>query len=154
MELKAEYLHDNKREKKEEYLALFQYSNKWLAENYSGLSIDPWSKEYLNHIDVETQRKIRRRNGHILYEGLGNKVQFLFPESDMDCPLFIPILFPDQRDRIRQILIENEIYCPVHWPRPEGCESNLYDMELSLICDQRYTENDMDRIVSVLTKAL
>lgn len=38
---------------------------------------------------------------------------------------------------------------------PMGCgRSNLYDMELSLICDQRYDESDMEKIVSVLLKTL
>ena len=92
---------------------------------------------------------IRRSNAHVLYKGLDGLIQFLFSEEDMDCPLFVPVLL-EHRDQIRQVMIDNKIYCPVHWPKPDGCNSNLYDMELSLICDQRYGEEDMMRIVKVL----
>ena len=153
MELKTAYLADGDSKKKQKFLQMFGESNHWLAENYSGLSIDPWSKDYLKHVDVETQKRTRRENAKTLYEGLKGKVQFMFPIEDMDCPLFVPILLPD-RDKVRKKLIENEIYCPAHWPKPEGCESNLYDMELSLICDQRYGTEDMERIISVLQESI
>ncbi len=153
MELKFEYLEDLDDNKKPKFLSMFEKSNHWLAEHYSGLSIDSWSREYIKHVDLERQRKIRRKNAHVLYEGLKGKVQFLFPEDDMDCPLFVPILLPN-KDEVRSVLTANKIYCPVHWPRPKGCISNLYEQELSLICDQRYNEEDMERIVSVLQPLL
>lgn len=153
MELKKEYLLDLDKDKKKRFRSMFLESNHWLAENYSGLSIDPWSKEYLSTVDLEEQRQIRRRNAKALYEGLEEKAQFLFPLEDMDCPLFVPMLLHN-REKIRRILTSNHIYCPVHWPRPHGCISNLYDQELSLICDQRYDEQDMERIVSVLKPLL
>lgn len=153
MTLKTEYLEDLKPDKKERFLQMFSDSNHWLAEYYSALSIDPWSQEYIEHVDVDRQRKIRRDNAKSLYEGLRGKVQFLFPEEDMDCPLFVPILL-ENRDEIRNYLTKNEIYCPVHWPKPEGCVSNIYDMELSLICDQRYGIEDMERIVSILSEVI
>ncbi|MCI8732649.1 MAG: hypothetical protein HFH57_16435 [Lachnospiraceae bacterium] len=149
MELKTEYLEDLDEEKKLQFLQIFGDSNHWLAENYSALSIDSWSQEYLRHVDVERQKMIRRSNAHVLYKGLDGLIQFLFSEEDMDCPLFVPVLL-EHRDQIRQVMIDNKIYCPVHWPKPDGCNSNLYDMELSLICDQRYGEEDMMRIVKVL----
>ena len=104
-------------------------------------------------IDVEHQRRIRRENARVLYEGLSGKVQFMFPIEDMDCPLFVPVLLPN-RDEVKAHLTKNEIYCPVHWPKPKGCDSNIYDLELSLICDQRYGIEDMERIVSVILELL
>ena len=70
----------------------------------------------------------------------------------MDCPLFVPIVIAkEKRNAIRKKLIDNQIYCPVHWPHPNAeCQSNLYEMELSLVCDQRYNGDDMKRIVEVL----
>lgn len=153
MELKEEYLSDFDKEKKLRFLSMFGESNQWLAENYSGLSIDSWSKDYLSTVDIEEQRQIRRKNAKVLYEGLGDKVQFLFAIEDMDCPLFVPLLLRN-REEARKTLISNQIYCPVHWPRPAGCISNLYEQELSLVCDQRYNEEDMERIVSALKPLL
>ena len=151
MEKKTEYLSDLDEQKKLQFLTLFSDSNQWLAEHYSDLTIDLWSKEYLLHVDTEEQKKIRRINAHLLYEGLKNKVEFLFPEEYMDCPLFVPIIISN-RDDVRRLLTENKVYCPIHWPQPENCYSNLYDIELSLICDQRYNEEDMRRIVSVISQ--
>lgn len=148
MMLKTEYLSDLDEEKKPRFLAMYGESNHWLAKHYSCLSIDSWSREYLNSVNMERQQGIRRRNARALYKGLGN-AQFLFPKEFMDTPLFVPILLSN-RDAVRKILTANKIYCPVHWAKPEEAESNLYSMELSLICDQRYNEEDMDRITSVL----
>ena len=153
MDLKAAYLLDGDEGKKPAFLEMFAQSNRFLGERCSGLAMDHWSREYLAHVDAAAQRRIRRQNARVLYEGLGGRVPFLFPEADMDCPLFVPILL-DHRDRVRQRLIESRIYCPVHWPRPEGCASDIYDRELSLICDQRYGVDDMERIVSVLSQAI
>ncbi len=151
MEMKADYLCDLDEAKKPVYLSLYGECNSWLTNNYSGHAIDSCSKEFLEHADIESQRKIRRNNARALYDGLEGLVQFLFPKEEMDCPLFVPICIPDKRDVVRKRLAENQIYCPAHWPHPDaGCESNLYDMELSLCCDQRYTEDDMMRIISVL----
>ena len=155
MSLKSAYLADLDEEKKAVFLSEFRKSNEWLAENYSGLGIDTYSRDYVSRVDAAGQREIRRRNAHILYEGLRDKVEFLFDEEQMDCPLFVPIILREGRDEIRRYLAQNKVYCPVHWPRPNAdCDSNLYDLELSLICDQRYDENDMERIVSILSDKL
>ena len=113
-----------------------------------------YSKNYLLHVDYWAHQSKRISNAIILYEGLTHNpyIEFLFPIKDMDCPLFVPVIVQNEkRDLIRKKLIEHSIYCPVHWPHPKAtCESNLYDMELSLICDQRYNEEDMQRIIDVL----
>lgn len=153
MELKAEYLEDLDEKKKQKFLQMFGRSNRWLSEHYSGLLMDSYSREYLEHVDIEKQRRLRRRNATILYEGLKDRVQFMFPIEEMDCPLFVPILLPN-RDEVRMFLNEHEIYCPIHWPKPDRCISNIYDMELSLICDQRYVSEDMERIVSTIQKII
>lgn len=153
MELKAQYLKNLDDKKKTIFLQMFSESNHWLADNYSGLAIDQLSQEYIDSVDMKKQRRIRRENAKVLYEGLKNKVQFMFPIEDMDCPLFVPVILPE-RDLIRIHLIKNDIYCPVHWPKLNECESNIYNKELSLICDQRYGIEDMERIVSVLQEVL
>lgn len=154
MKLKAEYLTGASSTDKQTFLSLFSGANEWLAENYSGLTIDEYSKEYMNHVDVALHREQRIRNAKVLYAGLINNpyIQFMFPLDDMDCPLFVPVIIKDgKRDAIRNKLVENDIYCPVHWPHPKAaCKSNFYEVELSLICDQRYNEDDMQRIVDVL----
>lgn len=154
MKLKKKYLEGEKNVSKQEYLQLFNESNKWLARNYSNYSIDKESLQYLVHVDSEKHRVQRIKNAKLLYDGLKkhSDIKFLFPVEKMECPLFVPVIIKnDIRAKIWRKLIENEIYCPIHWPRPkENCESNLYDIELSLVCDQRYNERDMKRIIDIL----
>jgi len=156
MSLKADYLIDGDETKKPIFLSKFKECNDWLAKNYHGLCIDSESREYIGHVDVDAQRNARRNNAKALYNGLKdcNTIYPLFAEREMDCPLFVPVIIVGKRrDKIRKTLIEKDIYCPVHWPHPDACcESNLYDMELSLICDQRYTESDMEKIIDFLKK--
>lgn len=158
MKLKAEYLAGVSNIEKHSFLSMFSETNEWLAENYSGLTIDDYSKDYLSHVHISLHREQRMKNANVLYEGLidNPNVRFLFSLDTMDCPLFVPVIINDsKRDAIRKKLIENDIYCPVHWPHPKAeCESNLYEMELSLICDHRYNEKDMKRIVEVLNSEI
>lgn len=154
MIFKREYLLGNKKIDKNDFLNKFFSSNRWIAENYSNLSIDPQSERFIETMDFTRVRKKRIRNAKILHKDLikNQEIQILFDEKQMDCPLFVPILVKKrQRDLIRKRLIDNQIYCPIHWPKPDmDCDSNLYDCELSLICDQRYGDEDMKKIVTVL----
>lgn len=156
MILKKQYLEEKIKIEKSEFLNLFSKSNSWLASNYSGLTIDQESLNILKHINYDKHIAQRRTNAKVLYEGLKGckNIDFLFSEDKMACPLFVPILVKNgYRDRVRKLLIENDIYCPIHWPCPQAeCKSNLYDTELSLICDHRYTEKDMLKIVEVIKK--
>lgn len=154
MQMKARYLDGDGSVSKNAYLQMFSQSNHWLAEHYSGLTIDQYSLDYLRNVNHKAHSEVRKRNAEILYEELkdSSNIRFLFDVSKMDCPLFVPIVIEKgKRDAVRRNLIERQIYCPVHWPKPNAdCESNLYDMELSLICDHRYNAEDMRRIASVL----
>ena len=74
-----------------------------------------------------------------------------------DCPLFIPVIeLTGQRDQLRRYLIDNNVYCPVHWPvSPYHKEisiqtKEIYENELSLICDQRYSPDDMMIIIKLI----
>jgi len=106
-------------------------------------------------LDVEMIKARRRGNAKILRSAFSNLL--IFPEMNYtDCPMFVPILVPDgKRDALHHYLIQHEIYCPIHWPVSEHHkldkrELYIYQNEISLVCDQRYTEEDMQRIVVVL----
>ena len=152
MSLKREYLKGDKNI--DIFLKKFKSCNEWLEENYSGLTIDKYSADFLYNLDEAYIRLKRKKNAEALYLNLknNNDIKFLFDLNLMDCPLFVPIIILNgKRDELQRKLIENNIYCPIHWKKPEyGCSSNLYDLELSLICDQRYNENDMRKIASII----
>lgn len=151
---KMHYLNDEEFIDKNVFLKMFSMSNRWLEENYSNLSMDDESLYNFQNFDFNNFKKIRKENANVLYEGLKDckYVHFLFEKDKIDCPLFVPILVePNERNKLREYLVNNNIFCPIHWPKPNSkCESNLYDMELSLVCDQRYNKFDMKRIVNVI----
>lgn len=106
-------------------------------------------------LDTGLLRQKRRENAGALLKGVARMA--LFPRlGERDCPLFVPILVPGgKRDALRRFLIEREIYCPVHWPasslhRLTEEEQRVYDEEISLVCDQRYGEADMARVLRAI----
>ncbi len=152
---------------KEKYIAGRTGSKKHLeiykeAEEYldhlEGVSgADPDDIKVIQHLDISRIRAQRRKNARILMCEL--KDQLIFPSFETDdCPMFVPILVPhEKRDELQGYLIQHEIYCPVHWPvskyhKLKGRESEIYQNELSIICDQRYTEEDMYRIVDTIDR--
>lgn len=155
---KAEYLNGNDAIDKAQFLRDFSKTNARLAEYYSELKMDSASEEYIRSANQALEKAQRIANAKRLYKGIRTNeiLSFMFEESQMDCPLFVPIVIQNGfRDIVRKEMISHEIYCPVHWPHPKACcESSIYNIELSLICDQRYTEKDMDRIVSVLNEII
>ena len=107
------------------------------------------------YLDVDFIKSRRRDNAKFLLEAFSDIA--LFPKlNDNDCPLFVPIIL-ENRDNLKSYLIDNNIFCPVHWPMQNNyCFDNrtkkLYQEELSLVCDQRYDINDMERMVYLIKK--
>ena len=108
-------------------------------------------------LDISTIKRKRRENAQELMGKLGEHL--LFPNmSATDCPLFVPVcLANEKRDALRRKLIQERIYCPIHWPvseyhRLDSCTRPLYEEELSLVCDQRYSVDDMERMIQVIKR--
>lgn len=111
--------------------------------------------DLIQRIDVEGIRKRRSQNAKVLQDSFADWL--LFPEmKDTDCPMFVPIFVPGgKRNELREYLIQHEIYCPVHWSvskyhKIDEKVGHIYKNELSLVCDQRYEEEDMYRIVKII----
>lgn len=154
MEQKQAYILGNTQSK--DYLSLYGEAEE-LLEGYPMAAADPADVQRARTLDVAWMRQRRRDNAACLLEQLADVA--LFPElGERDCPLFVPILVPSQqRDALRRHLIQNEMYCPVHWPLTEhhtidAKTKQLYESELSLVCDQRYTPEDMQRLAQAIKK--
>lgn len=133
------------------YLKLFEEAEEILEKVHIG----PASERDINaakYIDVRAVSKKRRENAEVLRNAFPDWLMFSKMNTS-DCPLFVPIIVPNEkRNELRQFLIENSIYCPVHWPISKYHKLNeqelfIYRNELSLVCDQRYNKDDMNKIV-------
>jgi dTDP-4-amino-4,6-dideoxygalactose transaminase len=163
MTFKARYLRDKASGlpcdgAKTRYLDLFGKAEETL-DALDAVPAHPRDVFVASNLDADTLVRRRRANARILMDAFPELL--LFPElRPLDVPLCVPILVPGgRRDALRRFLIQREIYLPVHWPRTPLQDkapdpSGFYRDELSLVCDQRYSEADMDRMVRAIREFL
>lgn len=140
------------------FLSLYGEFGHHLAEDYQNYEMDDLSYALYGTEDFAAMRHKRRENAKYLHEHLKG-VRFLGKLTDNAVPLFVPVFFDttEQRNSVRKKLIEAQIYCPIHWPKPAMIPADfevnrIYDTELSLICDQRYDLADMERMVTQIAQ--
>lgn len=160
--LKEKYI-NHQSTNKQDYLDLFSRANHLLTINYSGYKASASEIEILNMVDSNSIRKVRRQNATFLIDEITKlskdyPVKLMFGDLEKeDCPLFVPILLDKhKRKLIQDVLINNNVYCPIHWPlnpRYPYHETPYHMEELSLVCDQRYGIEDMKQQILELRKA-
>lgn len=158
MRHKALYIENGLEALKSTYLKEFALYNEGLNQVADGTMMDEYSKYLLSIADFKEIKEKRIRNMEYLAKGIKHikGVKEVCTYQLGECPLFYPIYleYPIRKD-IQRRLAEHQIYCPIHWPIPnESCRSNLYDRELSLICDQRYGVEEMDSQLQLLHQIL
>ena len=143
---------------KQAFLNLYCEFGHHLVEDYQNYEMDDLSYALYKSEDLASMRHKRRENAKYLHEHLKG-VSFIGELTENAVPLFVPVFFDttEQRNSVRKKLIEAQIYCPIHWPKPaqiptDFAVNRIYDTELSLICDQRYTTEDMARIVAIINE--
>ena len=152
---KNEYL-EGKQINKSVFLDKYARFNRLLEDDYHRKKMDAFSMGILRDYDFSGMITRRKANAERLYQGLQNMegIKFLTAHEPDACALFVPILVDGNRDAFHRVLVENQIYCPKHWPTPPNADSNIYAQEISLICDQRYGDADMERIVACVRNYL
>ena len=156
MRMKKAFIEGDGSIDKQTFLNLYSEFGHHLAEDYQNYEMDDLSYALYKTEDLSDMRRKRRENAQYLHENLKG-VKFIGELTENTVPLFVPVFFgtAEQRNAVRKELIEAQIYCPIHWPKPTlipaDFEANkIYDTELSLICDQRYDLTDMERMVTLI----
>ena len=141
-----------------DYLKTFDQAENMLE--HCGIELmDKRDYDYVRKLNAKFIRDSRCSNAQILLNAF-NDIAVFKSFNEQDCPMFVPIMVPDgRRNKLRQYLIEHQIYCPVHWPisryhRLTSKERFIYDNELSLVCDQRYNSDDMYCIIDTINQFL
>lgn len=155
MQEKKRYIEGDSNIDKQSFLGKYGEFGHHLAEDYQGYKMDEQSVRIWQQSDKLSIREVRRANATVLHKALN--IQFIGKLTDNSCPAFVPVFFKttEERNEVRKRLIEEQIYCPIHWPKnhmitPDMEVNKIFDTELSLICDQRYSVVDMERIVKVI----
>lgn len=154
MKEKYDYLTGKIADKEDFLLAQAKFDNDLIHVDRM-LKIDDTSMGILLRTNIEETVERRRANVEVLLKGLqdltGTMCSIPCVDTSTDVLLFLPIFMEtDTRDSLRSYLISKGIYCPVHWSEVMGAPVGIRENELSLICDQRYSEGDMQAIVDCI----
>lgn len=115
------------------------------------------AEKIMDLIDVAEIIKRRKDNYNYLLLKLSDfGIEPIVKLDSDDCPLTLPIRVKNCRDGFRKYLIENNIFCPVHWPLDQFMMNSrpmaVYNANtvISLVIDQRYSRQDMDKTIEVI----
>lgn len=117
------------------------------------------TQNLLRGIDYERIKRMRTQNYLSMHKQLSdyNRLSYMpVPEG----PYVYPLYFDGNARKLRLFLIKNHIYVPVFWENIYGIlrknclELKLVEHILPLPIDQRYTDIDIDEIVSVVKRGI
>ena len=138
------------------YLNFFEEGEIQLEHETKTTKASQLSEYVFQNIDWENIKMARKNNYHKVHEiGSKNGLNFIFPYSEKDSPLCVPILV-ENRDEIRRNLFKHNIFLPIHWPiesynKKSNLSNNMAKNELSLVIDQRYSLIEMVYQIETLT---
>lgn len=136
----------------EAHLELFGQAEELLDQVADTAAMSTNAAALLDRLNPERIRVARLRNATHVAAGLADLgVRVANPHGWPNSPCYLVIRVPDAA-ALRRALVNESIYCPIHWPRPAqlGTSQHWRDDLLSLVIDQRYTLDDMDRLLAAL----
>ena len=109
----------------------------------------------LSQCDGEAVRRTRMRNFRYLHARLEATNKLPVQLSGVTGPLVYPYLPSEGGGAIKAKLIQKQVFCPTFWPNLANTHKVNRELAENLVClpiDQRYSEEDMDRILDDLEK--
>ena len=155
--LKRQYLDGNNTIEKNVFLTLNKKAENYLYENDSICEMSFFSRERMQHICIEKILEKRKENSIYLEKELSamHAIKCVL-EMDDASPIYFPI-YVENREKLQEWLKVNDIFAPVLWSIPEEVKEKLdedgtyiFEHLLALPCDQRYSIEDMKRIVTCI----
>ena len=155
--LKYEYLFERKGDKSL-FLNKYREAEDILDAQNSYYTISDLSALIQNNLDIQHLTQRRRVNYQVIESKLSEcqNVKLVFEHIEEDeVPLYCPILC-FERQKIQKTLVANRIYAPVVWPKADCCpevdkdSEYVYEHILCIPIDQRYDQDDMERVVEVI----
>lgn len=119
---------------------------RWMSET---------TKRVLDHIDYDKVIAKRRANFAFLHTALQEKNSLQLPNFGFFvCPMVYPFISKTSRS-LRQKLINEKVFVAKYWSNVNQLisyeiECKLADRVVAIPCDQRYGDEEMNRIVSII----
>lgn len=116
------------------------------------LKMSALTENLLRGIDYDYTKKAREKNFRALHDILGSSNRF--PLRMPDGPFTYPFYCPDGLT-VRRAMAKEKIFVPTYWGNvlrdcpPDSIEYDYAANILPLPCDQRYNEEDMERVAAV-----
>ncbi len=138
----------------EAYYEIFQENDRVL-ENKPIKKMSNLTHRLLSGIDYEEVKRKRIENFHYLHRKLKDSNQLNIDLNKDSVPMVYPYLIDNGRE-LKKKLIQNRIFVATYWPNvkdwaiEKSVELNLYNNLISLPIDQRYGEEEMNQIISLI----
>ena len=140
------------------YREIFSETENEIDQRDQIYMISDFTKFLISCININNLIVKRKQNAKQLSEGLKKiGIQEIRCYKQNECSLAFPLRVK-KRDDFRNYLMENRIYCAVHWPfdgmKAEKRINGLYNSEtlISLPIDQRYGKEEIDYMLDVISK--
>lgn len=113
----------------------------------------------LDHVDYAKVIIRRRENYQYLHETLGVENALTLPNMDfLSCPMVYPYMTKD--NDLKRRLISERVFVATYWPNvfewsnPDNWEYQLAERTVFIPIDQRYGQEDMQRVIEIITKKI
>lgn len=113
------------------------------------------TRRILDHIDYDRVIAKRRENYEYLHKALEQHNFLVLPDVDsFACPMVYPFVTRINRD-LRKELIANKVFVAKYWPNVHQLSNYEFEYQLAtrvvpLPCDQRYSKEEMNRIIQII----
>ena len=125
-------------------------------DNQSIRRMSKMTQRMMQSIDYEAAAKRRRENYSLLHKALGGENNLELPLDEDAVPMVYPYFAPVKG--LREKLIENKVFVARYWPNvldwttKDDIEYLLAYQMQPLPVDQRYGEEEMNRIIEIICK--
>jgi hypothetical protein len=141
------------------YLMFLEEGEKELDNDYNISKASILTQYLYETTNLEVAKAKRKENCKYIYKyGQLCGLKFLFPFNKNIVPLSVPIML-EERDKVRKMLMESNIFLPIHWPNNKfnsfsDLSNKMSSNELSLVVDQRYTFKEMEYMMQKLLSGM
>lgn len=159
MDLKADYLSTLKNGEvdiklKDAFRKLYIETEETLPD-LEVSALDNRSTDTLCKLDINAWYNQKKKNWKRLTTLLNKGLNYLRPINEFCTPFSVVLKLDDvvKREKLRTRLIQNAVYPAVLWSVPETCSEEvriMSDCLLSLHCDGRYSEEDMEELACII----
>lgn len=144
---------------------LIERCDELLRNDYKWYGCSDVELAYFGSVNFQSIVNVRRDNAKYLTKKIIDleipQISLIYNNvNENDCPLYVPVIVTSSlgRNHLNTALLKKKIECYIHWqlsPYHDQSYGNdtLYTSELSLFCDQRYTTEDMDFIVTSIMES-